>query len=68
MFQPFIYSNSIRAHPLEIFIVLLAVGSVTGMLGMLVAIPSYTVCRVIAVKFFGNVKAIRMLMGNQSDN
>lgn len=61
VYQPLIYSNSVKAHPLEIFIVILAAGSVFGMLGMLVAIPGYTVARVIAIKFFGDVKAIRML-------
>lgn len=63
VYQPLIYSNSIKAHPLEIFIVLLLAGHVGGILGMLVAIPSYTVIRVFAVKFFGYKKAIRMLTG-----
>ncbi len=61
VYQPLIYSNSVKAHPLEIFIVILAAGSIFGILGMLVAIPGYTVARVIAIKFFGDVKAIRML-------
>ena len=60
-FQPFIYSNSVKAHPLEIFIVLLMAGHVGGIMGMLAAIPAYTVLRVIARKFFGDRKAIRML-------
>lgn len=64
LYQPFIYSNSIKAHPLEIFMVLLAAGHIGGILGMLIAIPSYTVIRVIAIKFFGDVKAIQMLTGN----
>lgn len=63
VYQPLIYSNSIKAHPLEIFIVILAAGTAAGVLGMLVAIPGYTVARVIAIKFFGDVKAIRMLSG-----
>lgn len=65
VYQPFIYSNSIKAHPLEIFIVLLLAGHIGGMVGMLVAIPGYTVIRVFAVKFFGHKKAIRMLIGNR---
>ena len=62
VYQPVIYSTSIKAHPLEIFIVLLVAGNVGGVIGMLVAIPGYTVIRVIAFRFFGNVKAIRRLM------
>lgn len=60
-FQPVIYSNSIKVHPLEIFIVFLVAGQVGGMLGMLAAIPAYTVLRVIAKQFLSNVKAIRIL-------
>ena len=61
-FQPIIYSSSIKAHPLEIFIVLLMAGTIGGILGMLVAIPCYTVIRVIAGKFFRNIKFIRQLI------
>lgn len=62
VFQPLIYSSSIKANPLEIFIVLLIAGTIGGMVGMLVAIPTYTVIRVIAGTFFRNVKAIRELI------
>lgn len=62
-FQPFIYSNSVKAHPLEIFIILLLVGHFGGVLGMFVAIPLYTVFRVIAAKFFGHTKLVRNLIG-----
>lgn len=65
-FQPFIYSNSVKAHPLEIFIVLLMAGHIGGIAGMLAAIPAYTVARVIARHFFSDVKAIRLLTGGVS--
>lgn len=66
LFQPLIYSTSIKASPLEIFIVLLIAGNLAGVFGMLVAIPAYTVARVIAVHFFSNVKAIKRLVGDSS--
>lgn len=67
-FQPFIYSNSVKAHPLEIFIVLLMAGHIGGIVGMLAAIPAYTVARVIARHFYSDVKAIRLLTeGDASD-
>ena len=62
VYQPLIYSTSIRANPLEIFIVLLIAGHVGGILGMLVAIPGYTVIRVIASRFFYKYKPIRRLI------
>lgn len=66
LFQPIIYSSSIKAHPLEIFIVLLMAGHIGGIVGMLVAIPAYTVIRVIAGRFFRNVKFIRLLIPESS--
>lgn len=65
LYQPVIYSNSIKAKPLEIFIVLLIVGHIGGPLGMIVAIPCYTVVRVIAFRFFSNVKAIHRLIPDE---
>lgn len=62
LYQPVIYSTSIKAKPLEIFIVLLIVGHIGGPLAMIAAIPSYTVVRVIAFRFFGKIKAIRRLI------
>lgn len=61
IYQPLIYSTSIKAHPLEIFIVLLMAGHIGGTVGMLVAIPAYTVLRVIALRFFHRFKPIQRL-------
>jgi predicted PurR-regulated permease PerM len=61
LFQPFIYSNSVQAHPLEIFIVILMAGSIGGVIGMLVAIPAYTVIRVFAREFFSHFKLVQKL-------
>ncbi len=66
-FQPFIYSTSIKSSPLEIFIVLLIAGHVGGIIGMLVAIPSYTVIRVIAARFLKGAKPVRRLIEATSD-
>lgn len=60
-FQPVIYSNSVRAHPLEIFIVVLAAGSFAGVGGMILGIPTYTVLRVLAREFFYNFKAVQKI-------
>ncbi|MBO7191901.1 MAG: AI-2E family transporter [Bacteroidales bacterium] len=65
VYQPLIYSTSIKSTPLEIFIVLLIVGHIGGPMAMIVAIPCYTVVRVIAFRFFGNVKAIKRLIPSE---
>lgn len=62
VYQPIIYSTSIKSTPLEIFIVLLIAGQIGGTAGLLVGIPVYTVVRVIAARFFYNHKAVRRLM------
>ena len=65
LYQPLIYSTSIKSTPLEIFIVLLIVGNLGGALSMIIAIPIYTVFRVIAFRFFGHVKAISRLIPSE---
>ena len=62
IYQPLIYSTSIKASPLEIFVVLLIAGHIGGVVGMLIAIPTYTVVRVIASRFFYDYKLVRRLI------
>ena len=59
--QPTLYSERVKAHPLEIFLVILIAGSMAGILGMLLAIPSYTVLRVFAKEFFSQFRLVRKL-------
>ncbi len=59
--QPLIYSKSVKAHPLEIFFVILIAGEIGGIVGMIVAIPTYTLLRIIAKEFFANSKLVKSL-------
>lgn len=59
--QPAIFSNSVRAHPLEVFVVVLAAGFAAGIPGMILGIPGYTVIRVFAREFFYNFKAVQKI-------
>lgn len=59
--QPTLYSERVNAHPLEVFIVLLMAGSLGGIVGMLLAIPSYTVLRVFAKEFFSQYALVKKL-------
>jgi predicted PurR-regulated permease PerM len=61
VFQPIIFGNSVYAHPIEIFIVLLMAGSLAGIVGMILAIPTYTVIRVFAKEFFNNFRVVQKL-------
>ena len=64
LFQPLIYSSSVKAHPLEIFLVFLAAASMAGVIGMILAIPAYTILRVIAKEFFDNMKFVKKITEN----
>lgn len=46
LLQPLILSKSVKAHPLEIFLTVFAGASLAGIVGMLTAIPVYTVVKV----------------------
>jgi predicted PurR-regulated permease PerM len=58
---PMIYSSSVKAHPLEIFFIIIMGGSLAGILGMLLAVPVYTVLRVIGKEFFQQYRIIKKL-------
>jgi len=62
--QPFIFSNSVKSHPLEIFIVILASGTLLGPVGLIIAIPLYTTIKVIAQEFMAENKIVKSLTKN----
>ncbi|WP_426092008.1 AI-2E family transporter [Flavobacterium sp. DSR3-2] len=59
--QPFIFSQSVSSHPLEIFLVILIAGFLFGILGMIVAVPLYTIIKVMGKEFFPENKIIMLL-------
>ena len=59
--QPTIFGRSVKAHPLEIFLVVLMGAKVGGVLGMVIAIPAYTVLRVVAKVFFSEFEVVKRL-------
>ena len=65
--QPYIFSNSVRAHPLEIFIVILIGSQINGITGMVLAIPVYTVFRVIAKEFLSEFKIVQQITHRMED-
>ncbi|MBP6180562.1 AI-2E family transporter [Flavobacterium sp.] len=59
--QPIIFSKSVSSHPLEIFLVILIAGFLFGILGMIIAVPLYTIIKVIGKEFFPENKIIQLL-------
>ena len=62
--QPQIFSKATKAHPLEIFLVIMMAGSFAGITGMILAIPSYTIIRIIAKEFFNKFKIVKKITEN----
>lgn len=62
--QPNIFSKSVKAHPLEIFIVVLIGAKLGGVVGMIIAIPAYTVLRVLAKVFLSEFKVVQRITQN----
>ncbi|MCK5821070.1 MAG: AI-2E family transporter [Bacteroidales bacterium] len=61
VFQPLIFSKSVMAHPLEIFLVIISAGTLGGVVGMILAVPIYTVLRVVAKEFMNHSKLVQKL-------
>jgi predicted PurR-regulated permease PerM len=59
--QPVIFSKSVKSHPLEIFLVILASGFLFGIAGMIIAVPFYTILKVVAKEFFPENKIIKII-------
>ncbi|WP_166923778.1 AI-2E family transporter [Flavobacterium poyangense] len=59
--QPIISSKSVNSHPLEIFLVILISGITFGIVGMIIAIPVFTMVKVILKEFFPNNKIVSVL-------
>jgi len=62
--SPIIFSKSVNSHPLEIFLVILIIGTLFGITGMIIAIPLYTTLKVIGKEFFPENKVIKVLTKN----
>jgi len=59
--QPYIFSKRMQAHPLEIFLVIMIGARIEGIAGMVLAIPTYTIFRVIAKVFLSEIKLVRKI-------
>ncbi|RNC88654.1 MAG: AI-2E family transporter [Allomuricauda sp.] len=62
--QPFIFSNSVKSHPLEIFLVIIIAGLLFGIVGMIVAVPGYTAIKVILKQFLADNAFVKKFTKN----
>jgi predicted PurR-regulated permease PerM len=59
--QPLIYSRSVKAHPVEVFLVIILGGKLSGIIGMILAIPTYTILKVVLRQFLNQLKLVKYL-------
>lgn len=62
---PVIYSQSIKAHPVEIFIVTILGGRIAGIAGMILGIPVYTILRIAVIEIYRYLMEVK---DNDSDS
>lgn len=62
--QPIIFSKSVKSHPLEIFLVILIAGFLFGIVGMIIAVPLFTILKVFGKEFLPDNKIIKQLTKN----
>jgi predicted PurR-regulated permease PerM len=62
--QPFIFSKSVKSHPLEIFLVIIIAGILFGIVGMIVAVPAYTALKVVLKEFLSEYNVVQKLTKN----
>jgi predicted PurR-regulated permease PerM len=65
--HPYIFSNSVKAHPLEIFMIVLVGAHLGGAAGMILATPLYTTGKIILKAFFREYKFVQFLTGNMDE-
>jgi predicted PurR-regulated permease PerM len=56
LYSPMIQGKSMKVHPVEIFLVIIAAGSIGGIPGMIVAVPSYAFLRIVGEEFFSQFR------------
>lgn len=62
--QPVIFSKSVSSNPLEIFLIILIAGFLFGIIGMIIAVPLFTILKVLAKEFFPENKIIQLFTKN----
>lgn len=59
--QPVIFSKSVKSHPLEIFLIIIIGGLLFGIIGMILAVPSYTALKVILKEYYAENEVVKNL-------
>lgn len=63
VYGPLIQGRSLKVHPVEIFLVIIAAGSFGGIAAMIIAVPSYAFLRIVGEEFFSQFRIFKQPKG-----
>jgi predicted PurR-regulated permease PerM len=63
VYGPLIQGRSLKVHPVEIFLVIIAAGSFGGIAAMIIAVPSYAFLRIVGEEFFSQFRIFKQTKG-----
>jgi predicted PurR-regulated permease PerM len=66
IYGPMIQGRSIKVHPVEIFLVIIAAGSIGGIPTMIIAVPAYAFLRIVAGEFLSQFRLVQSFSNNES--
>jgi predicted PurR-regulated permease PerM len=64
IFAPLIQGKSVKAHPVEVFLVVISAASFGGIIGMVVAVPVYGFIKIVAGEIYNNYVLMKRLAEN----
>jgi predicted PurR-regulated permease PerM len=59
LYSPLIQGKSLKVHPVEIFLVIIAAGSTGGIPAMIIAVPSYAFIKIVGEEFFSQFRIFK---------
>ena len=63
IFAPIIQGKSVKAHPVEVFLVVIAAASFGGIIGMVVAVPAYGLLKIVIHEFRASFRGTPLVPG-----
>lgn len=67
LIEPLVMGKKLKIHPVTIIVVLLTAGNLMGIVGMILAVPTFAVGRVVVIHVYRYIKQLRQAQMNVQD-
>ena len=67
LIYPNVIGRTLKIHPLTIMIILLVAGNLYGIIGTMLAVPVYAICKTVVI-YVHNIYQVRKKMDNKLNN